>query len=609
MQKLYNVAALLMALNQTAAAQVAKSKIVETNKWKHDVESVDQRSQAYVNRATPIWSSNFTNTNDWVLGNTSTPAYDWEIVNQMPAGLVGQNFAPTLNSTSGGNFAVIDSDSQGSSAIQDAWMQISSPLDLSSYPNVIISWQQYYRHYQDQHYVEVSTNGGATWTSFLVNNTPNSITSPNVQPYALNISSAAGGQSNVLIRFRYTGNWGWFWAIDDVGVFEQPANDLINIGSYISHVTTGLEYGRIPADQLGNTLLTGSSVFNFGYQAQNNISLAISTKNAANAEVYSTTLNQASIAPNDTVSIETNAPTANVSAMGRYESTFTVQSTAEQSGAETFADNIYKRAFEVSFDKYSLDGLGNHPTGFERTTSLGSNSFTDAADGLMLFTMYPVSTPILVRGIEVMLTQSTQVGGSFIVSLHDSTNVMNDDVTSPIATSDIYDITSVPANGLVTVNFPNTVSLQPGNYFAGVELFSNAGANIIRIVDDLTVPQPYWGSMIYIPNDQVYSNGEAMAIRLVLATEGINDQKIANLFSVSPNPANDQCTLNFGQSITGAVTISLVAIDGRVVLAKTLNSVGNRETIDLSGLASGLYTVLVRTNNGFSAAKVVKTGN
>ena len=39
--------------------------------------------------------------------------------------------------------------------------------------------------------------------------------------------------------------------------------------------------------------------------------------------------------------------------------------------------------------------------------------------------------------------------------------------------------------------------------------------NDIYILDDETVPQPFYMSMIYIPGDQVYSNGNAAGIRMI----------------------------------------------------------------------------------------------
>jgi hypothetical protein len=612
MKKFYLCAFLALGA-LTGNAQNARPSMLQEVKSAYDMPErmrVD-RFNDYTNRVT-IWSSDFTNTSDWTVGNSSTPAYDWEFVTGLSSGLVGQNFAPALNSSSGGQFALIDSDTQGSSALQNAWLQTANPMDMSSYPNVIITWQQYFRHFQDPHYVEVSTDGGTNWTSFLVNDIENSITSANPDSYALNISSAAGGQANVLIRFRYEGNYGWFWAIDDVAVLEQPANDLVNVGSYMSTATTlGLEYGRIGASQLGNDALIGSSVFNFGYTAQTGVEVAINVNDESGSSVYSNTLSGGTIAPNDTLDVEETIAASTFAGLGLYEATYEVTSNEETSGAATFADNMYMRNFEVSVDHYSLDGIGNHPAGYENLTSLGTSSFTGESDGIMFFTMYTINEETTISGIELMVTQSSVAGGSLIVSLHDTANVLADDIASPIFTSEIYDLTAIPTDGIVFVQFATPVTLPVGAYYAGVELFSNANANDIRIVDDLTVPQPWYGSMIYIPSDQtVYSNGEALAIRLVGDfTTGINDRELSNLFSLSPNPFSTEVMLNFSSAVKGSASVNVYGMDGRVALSRTFSTVGSRESLDLSNLTDGLYSINVQTSEGFSTVKVIKAGN
>lgn len=612
MKKFYLCA--FLALGALAGnAQNARPSLLQEVKSAYDMPErmhVD-RFNDNTDRVT-IWSSDFTNSSDWTVGNSSTPAYDWEFVTGLSSGLVGQNFAPALNSSSGGQFALIDSDTQGSSALQNSWLQIATPLDMSSYPNVIITWQQYFRHFQDPHYVEVSTDGGTNWTSFLVNDIANSITSANPDSYALNISSAAGGQANVLIRFRYEGNYGWFWAIDDVAVLEQPANDLVNIGSYMSTAPSlGLEYGRIGASQLGPDAVIGSSVFNFGFTDQTNISVAINVDDQNGTSVYSNTLTAPSLPANDTIPVEETIAASTFAALGVYEASYEVSSDAEQPGAATFADNSYLRNFEVSVDHYSLDGVGNHPAGYENLTSLGTNSFTGESDGIMFFTMYTINEETTITGIELMVTQSSVAGGSLIVSIHDTANVLADDIASPLFTSDIYDLTAIPTDGIVFVPFATPVTLPVGGYYAGVELFSNTNANDIRIVDDLTVPQPWYGSTIYIPSDQtVYSNGEALAIRLVGDfTTGINERELSDLFNVSPNPFSTEVVLNFSSVVKGGATINVYGMDGRVALSRTFSRVGSRESIDLSNLADGLYSINVQTSEGFSTVKVIKAGN
>ena len=47
------------------------------------------------------------------------------------------------------------------------------------------------------------------------------------------ITSAAGGQEQIWVRFRWSGTWGYSWEIDDIQIYETPAND-IRIDNYLS---------------------------------------------------------------------------------------------------------------------------------------------------------------------------------------------------------------------------------------------------------------------------------------------------------------------------------------------------------------------------------------
>ena len=50
----------------------------------------------------------------------------------------------------------------------------------------------------------------------------------------INISEYAAGQSEVYIRFHWTGTWGYTWFIDDVCVTELLENDIAIEDAWIS---------------------------------------------------------------------------------------------------------------------------------------------------------------------------------------------------------------------------------------------------------------------------------------------------------------------------------------------------------------------------------------
>ena len=67
---------------------------------------------------------------------------------------------------------------------------------------------------------------------------------------------------------------------------------------------------------------------------------------------------------------------------------------------------------------------------------------------------------------------------------------------------------------------------------------------------------------------------------------------------VYPNPAQDEMTL----SLEGLRRYEIVNMDGKTIMQGTAN--GKRHTIDVSGLASGMYLVKAYNGQSWSISKV-----
>ena len=142
---------------------------------------------------------------EWVVNNptTETPAYGGN------TGIVDPALGNCTN-----NYAVVDSDGYGSGGSQDTSL-VSPIFDLSSYSNIVLSLNQWYRLYQSSvAYIDSSINNGASWENIITYDTD---VSGNT---TIDISSL-GGNSEVQIRFRYVGTWEYWWAIDDITI-QQP---------------------------------------------------------------------------------------------------------------------------------------------------------------------------------------------------------------------------------------------------------------------------------------------------------------------------------------------------------------------------------------------------
>jgi len=127
----------------------------------------------------------------------------------------------TLPGTSSGGVLAADSDECGSGTTMLTTATIVPILDLSTYTDAV--WIEFDNDWnvidaQDEAHVEVSTDGGSTWTGVWdqigtdIRNTHE----------VLDVTGLLGGQSNVSIRVRSVQpGWDWWWALDNFMVWGQ----------------------------------------------------------------------------------------------------------------------------------------------------------------------------------------------------------------------------------------------------------------------------------------------------------------------------------------------------------------------------------------------------
>ncbi len=564
------------------------------------------------NRAV-IWDDDFSTPGNWTMANTSAPiSWDWVITtNQSDIPNAAPSLQPFQSATAANGFALINSDGQPGNVDGDgaivATMTNTTPIDLTAYPNVVLKFSHSYRWWQDSRGVRVSGNNGVSWTDFPItslvggavpNGYPNDQNSENPVVETINISAVAGGQSQVLVQFYYDDNdiWAWYWVVDDVEIIEQPTNDVQLIGGwFVGTNNEGIEYGRTPSFHLDNSYAAGAQVYNFGTADQTNIDFD------ANFTSFSATAADPLLENDSTIFIEqVITPTL---AIGTYNGTYTVVSDQETSGPE-FGNNTYLRNFEVTDEMYSQDGIGIYPVSELDLGFVGTGSFAGSDDGLILASMYHIKATDDVVSITVMLDATTVAGGTIEATIKDTATFISGDMTGIYSAPGVTVTATDVTNGYVIINFPANSTLSAGAYYAAVELFSNAGANDIRVVDDQTLPQPAWASAINIPGDQSYTNGTAYGIRLRMAggDASINESELSDI-SVYPNPANNYTNIHFDVTKYHNMRVELFNTNGQVVYTSMLTE--NNHRVNLENVASGVYVVKVTADEGTFTQKLI----
>lgn len=558
-------------------------------------------------RGSTIWSDDFSDPATWAMGHDGTQALDW----QVGVGLMTQGAAPiaAIQSTTAANgYGMVDSDFFGNvtTNYEQAWLSNVSPIDLMGFPDVVLEFQNQYRKWTDEECYVVVQVGNTGWP--VLDPTTDISAMPNVfkvwpgmqtqDPVAnptvrrIDISAVAGGQSNVYVRFYWSGIFGYAWFVDDVSIQQLPPYELVMMNGFLSHNNDGSEFGRIPSTQLNADMQVGGQFQNLGSLPQTNCHVQMDVVNQSLMSVFTASYDLAALAPGDTGTMDLPV-TLPVLTNGIYTATFTVSST--ESAGDAFPDNnVFLRTFEVTTNTYSLDEIGDHPPGYETLSSLGTASFTGGEDGLIFFTYYPIHTDMTVYGLEFDITASTLPGATVNIGIYDTSSVvvLSDLLSGPIASTTDYTITQADVDaGKVKVGFnPPAVLAASSAYYASVEMYSNTNTYDVRIIDDETVPQPANASVIYIPADQVYTNGNAFSIRMSSDPNfisGIEENELHGV-SVYPNPAHGTVTLNAPNAET--YTVEITNVLGETSMTSHVN--GNA-TMDLSNLANGVYTVRV----------------
>ena len=182
----------------------------------------------------------------WTTSNSSTAAAglnqgsaDWKLVQSPYSGAEGA----TSNDNS--RFFISEAYNLGPGATLNT--ALTSPsYNMVGVTSASLEFYHYHRYYQTQDtYCRVEVNpNGAGWVE--VQTYSSTIGEPDDFEYANIDLSNYVGISNLQIRFSFTGEWGWYWAIDNV----QINRDYLN-GQTVWSPTTDLffdEDGNQPYD-------------------------------------------------------------------------------------------------------------------------------------------------------------------------------------------------------------------------------------------------------------------------------------------------------------------------------------------------------------------------
>lgn len=204
---------------------------------------------------TDIYTFDFSDMSNWEFSNDGkSNDANWTITTDGPQGPFAID---KINSrTSHNGFAMFDSDAQcGDHHV--ASITTASPIDLSNYENVLLSFEQYYKRANDKTLVYVS-NDKVNWIKYEVNKSLNlNNKTKNAEMVTIDISDIADNQKYVYLRFTYFSSkemgagagCGYAWMIDDIRIHQAPQT-----GTMFTAFSVPGQLGETTMDPVNHTI-------------------------------------------------------------------------------------------------------------------------------------------------------------------------------------------------------------------------------------------------------------------------------------------------------------------------------------------------------------------
>ena len=172
------------------------------------------------------------------------PPTGWTLINNggTSVGWVRNDYWYRPNSAGTGYCADADSDAVGSSGPwpMDCTM-ITPAFDLSTSTDAVLDFNNYFYLFAgDYCYVDISTDGGSTWTNIM---TQGGALYGQYIHSTIDITAYAGSANTMLAFTYYAPGWDYYWEVDDIVVNSQQITFVSQYDEteYITSIAAGVE--------------------------------------------------------------------------------------------------------------------------------------------------------------------------------------------------------------------------------------------------------------------------------------------------------------------------------------------------------------------------------
>ena len=365
----------------------------------------------------------------------------------------------------------------------------------------------------------------------------------------------------------------------------------------------------------------GARIFNYGNQAQNNMTFTATITNPAGATVYNNQVTGISLASGDSTDVDptqaNNLPNFSLASYpaGTYTLTYTL---GLSDGDDYDADNILTSTFTVTdslFGYAQVDATTGVPKGGNyyrpgtnnQTYSAcqvidNANASRLKANGIWFSATTAAASGVLLTGEEMALYMYKWE--DVFTDLNDANLAFN---TLTEVANGFYYFPGDLQGETVYGAFTTPVALEDNQrYLACVQT-----VNLNLYMGHENGTNLTWNEAYYLqpmaPNESdgtwyAAGFGSDLPSSLAIAVSD-NDVNVAELNTVAgkafPNPANDVVTV----AIEGEGTAQLIVTDvaGKVAMSASLNLAAGQDNVNIASLTAGLYIFNVTLENGKTA--------
>lgn len=586
-----------------------------------------------------FWTNDFSDCADWDIDNAANNGFgqfvddlDFECGTPVPEGFAPID--PIASTTADNGYMMVDSDEyggeEGGTGIENCWFQTVESIDCTDHPFVSIDFQTFYRMWDggssdgnEYCLVEVSRDG-TTWpdadtfeesegmVDFLDGDGPvqaryevfpemetqDPVDNPTLITF--DITEVAGGQETIWLRFRWKGTWGYAWMVDDIEVYDTPANDL-RMENYFSATdveTTGFYDNGVWHDSQSTEVQMAARVSNIGTDTQTNTVLAVSVNGT---EVATSDPMDMEYAQTDTLrALGYTIPTAT----GLYDITYSVSADQEDENPSNNTREGFFYVDDVVYgrDNYSITGI-YPPTTYNDDfgTAVGYDFF---ADGMI----YGIQVAFADGLAETEIAAQIFDGDLEDVGPGSEIHLMNDIFynTGDEAPEDII---------WTNIMFEDPFEVFAGDFYAaGFNTFAGEG---VRILESQFAPDNtcwVYGDLGSNGLDWYFTN-EVPMVRLIM-TDGEETSVAVNevealSFDINvavPNPAAESTQIVYTLDNASEVVVEVRGLNGQLIEMIDLGTVSagsNRLVLDVADYASGMYQYTFNVNGERATGKLI----